>query len=242
MASSKDTASAMKVILNSVGKRFNYDWIFRGLNASWNSPNIIAVKGKNGAGKSTLVRIVSGAEAPSGGVVEVFGENIHSGLVTRSRRVDVAYIHQDRALSGDLSIADNIALSVGFAKRFGMINHRETSRKAVEAMKLISIELDPETLVRELSIGQQTLVAIARALASSAKLILLDEPTANLGAEERAGLLESLKKLSSQAVAVAAHVGYEAPLPAQKSCRKIQQVKWYTKKKKGKKKEKKVSV
>ena len=190
---------ALRVV--GLEKAYGGELALAGVDLTVEAGEIHGLLGANGAGKSTLVRIVSGAEAPSGGVVEVFGENIHSGIVTRSRRVDVAYIHQDRALSGDLSIADNIALSVGFAKRFGMINHRETSRKAVEAMKLVSIELDPETLVRELSIGQQTLVAIARALASSAKLILLDEPTANLGAEERAGLLESLKKLSSQGVA-----------------------------------------
>ena len=139
---------ALRVV--GLEKAYGGELALAGVDLTVEAGEIHGLLGANGAGKSTLVRIVSGAEAPSGGVVEVFGENIHSGLVTRSRRVDVAYIHQDRALSGDLSIADNIALSVGFAKRFGMINHRETSRKAVEAMKLISIELDPETLVREL--------------------------------------------------------------------------------------------
>lgn len=157
--------------------------------------------GANGAGKSTLVRIVSGAEPPSGGVVEVFGENIHSGIVTRTLRDDVAYIHQDRALSGDLSVADNIALIMGYPRRLGLIDRRATARQAREAMKLVDVDLDPTKLVRELTIGEQTLIAIARALASSAKLILLDEPTANLGSRDRASLLERLKGLSDQGVA-----------------------------------------
>ena len=70
MASSKDTASAMKVVLNNVGKRFNYHWIFRGINSTWNSSNTIAIKGNNGAGKSTLISILSGLASPNEGIIE----------------------------------------------------------------------------------------------------------------------------------------------------------------------------
>lgn len=157
--------------------------------------------GANGAGKSTLVRIVSGAEPPSGGSVRVFGELLHSGLTSSTRRNDVAYIHQDRALAPDLTIADNIALSVGFKKRFGFVDRRGTVAQAREAMKTVGLDVDPRKLVSELSIGEQTLVAIARALASSARLILLDEPTANLGTDEKQSLLNRLVSMSRQGVA-----------------------------------------
>jgi ribose transport system ATP-binding protein len=157
--------------------------------------------GANGAGKSTLVRIVSGAEPPSGGSVRVFGELLHSGFASSTRQNDVAYIHQDRALAPDLTIADNIALSVGFVKRFGFVDRRGTIAQAREALKTVGLDVDPRKLVSELSIGEQTLVAIARALASSARLILLDEPTANLGTQEKQSLLNRLVSMSRQGVA-----------------------------------------
>lgn len=190
---------ALRVI--GLEKVYGGELALAGVDLTVQAGEIHGLLGANGAGKSTLVRIASGAEPPSGGSVEVFGRNIQSGVVARARHADVAYIHQDRALSGDLSIADNIALSVGFPKRFGLVDRRATARQAHEAMKLVDIDLDPSKLIRELTIGEQTLIAIARALASSAKLILLDEPTANLGARERASLLERLRGLSAQGVA-----------------------------------------
>jgi ABC-type sugar transport system ATPase subunit len=190
---------ALRVI--GLEKVYGGELALAGVDLTVQAGEIHGLLGANGAGKSTLVRIVSGAEPPSGGSVEVFGRNIQSGVVGRVRHPDVAYIHQDRALAGDLSIADNIALSVGFPKRFGLVDRRATARQAREAMTLVNIDLDPSKLIRELTIGEQTLIAIARALASSAKLILLDEPTANLGARERESLLERLRGLSAQGVA-----------------------------------------
>jgi ribose transport system ATP-binding protein len=184
-----------------VEKVYGGELALAGVHLEVRAGEIHGLLGANGAGKSTLVRIVSRAEAPSRGIVKVFGENIHAGFTSNARHGDVAYIHQDRALAPDLSIADNIALSVGFKKRFGFVDRRATQKQAREAMKLVDIDLDPMKLVRELTVGEQTLIAIARALASSAKLILLDEPTANLGTQDKKSLLNRLKGLSSQGVA-----------------------------------------
>lgn len=156
--------------------------------------------GANGAGKSTLIRIISGAEAPNGGSVEIFGESIH-GVGSAREGAKVAHIHQDRALAPTLSVADNIALSIGYPTRFGFVHRSATHKQALNALAGVGLDLDPRKIVAELSIAEQTLVAIARALASDAQLILLDEPTANLGADDRYQLLERLRTLSAQGVA-----------------------------------------
>lgn len=157
--------------------------------------------GANGAGKSTLVRIVSGVEQQDGGSVSLGGELLpmpHNAAIARAH--GLAMIHQDRALVPDLSIAENIALTLGFPLRRGLVDWRALRRQAREALARVGLEHDVEHFVRELPIADQTLVAIARALAVDAQLILLDEPTASLGAKDSARLYARMAALAKEGV------------------------------------------
>jgi ribose transport system ATP-binding protein len=159
--------------------------------------------GANGAGKSTLVRIVSGVETQDGGTVSLGGTELpvpHTAAM--ARELGLAHIHQDRALVGDLSVAENMALTMGFPTgRGGFIDFKRMRAQSLDALRRVGLEQDVDTFVADLPIADQTLVAIARALAVDAKVILLDEPTANLGAEDSKLLYERLRALAADGVA-----------------------------------------
>jgi ribose transport system ATP-binding protein len=158
--------------------------------------------GANGAGKSTLVRIVCGVEHRDGGDITLFGESLPREYgASAVQKLGLAYIHQDRALAQDMSIADNIALVDGFRRnRLGLIDRSAVIAASERALAKVDLELDVRTVVGELSIAEQTLVAVARGLAVDARLILLDEPTANLGSKESARLYTHLRQLVAHGV------------------------------------------
>jgi ribose transport system ATP-binding protein len=158
--------------------------------------------GANGAGKSTLVRIISGVERQDGGTVSLGGDPLpvpHNAAIARAH--GLAMIHQDRALVADLSIAENVALTVGFPRRGRLVDGKALRRQAKDALARVGLDHDVDSFVRELPIADQTLVAIARALAIEAKIIILDEPTANLGAKDSNRLYERMSALAKEGVA-----------------------------------------
>jgi len=162
---------------------------------------IHAVLGANGAGKSTLMRILAGTEVADDGEVRVHGQVLPArGAARAARHLGIAHIDQDRALVGELSITENHALLVGYPRRRGTIDRGAMRRRARAALADVGLDLDVDRLVMELSIADQTMVAIARALAVDARVLLLDEPTANLGAAEAQWLQARLRELRSRGV------------------------------------------
>lgn len=162
-----------------------------------------ALLGENGAGKSTLVRIIAGIEQADGGTVKIGGDDVSDSISPRVlASLGCAFIHQELALVDDLSVGENVALTAGFARRrSGLIDWRETRRRASDALARLGVDLDPEKPVATLSIASRAVVAIARALAQDARFIVLDEPTANLQHPEAAELLGMLRSLADDGVA-----------------------------------------
>lgn len=163
---------------------------------------IHALLGENGAGKSTLVRILAAVEHEDGGSIEVGGEALGEGRTPRSMSErGVAFIHQDLGLVASMTVAENIAQHVGYAVGAFGISWEATRRRALDALALLDQDLDPDCLVAELSIAEQATVAIVRALALDARLVVLDEPTASLAAGEARQLLEILHRLRATGAA-----------------------------------------
>lgn len=158
--------------------------------------------GANGAGKSTLVRIVSGVEQQDAGTVTIGGKRLPAPHdASAARAAGLVHIHQDRALVGDLTVAENVALTVGFSRgRTKLIDRGEMRAVAAGALEQVSLDVDVDANVCDLPIADQTLIAIARALAVDARVILLDEPTANLGAHDSQRLYERLSALAAEGV------------------------------------------
>lgn len=171
-----------------------------GVDFSVRAGEIHGLLGENGAGKSTLVRILAGVERADGGELRFFGEEATGGPAER-RRAGLAFIHQDLGLFAQFSIADNIALSSGYRRRGRFIDQAATIRRAQEVADRIGFDCDVRRPVGELPLAEQTLVAVCRALADGARLIVLDEPTAYLEARQVRRLFDLLAGLRNDGVA-----------------------------------------
>jgi ABC-type sugar transport system ATPase subunit len=156
--------------------------------------------GENGAGKSTLVRLLAGVERPDGGELRFFGRPASGGPVMR-RRAGLAFIHQDLGFFAEFSVADNIALASGFRRRGRLISQAATNAWAREIVERIGFDCDVRKPVGELPLADQTLVAVCRALAEGARLIVLDEPTAYLEARQVRKVFDLLAGLRADGVA-----------------------------------------
>ena len=157
---------------------------------------IVALLGENGAGKSTLIKILAGVHALESGTVTYRGRDVTHAL----RRLPIAFIHQDLGLIEWMTVAENISLMLGFPRRFGMIDWNATRTRAEEALKVVGADIDPERRVHHLTRTEKSLVAIARALAADAEILVLDEPTASLPANEVARLFTALRLLRARGV------------------------------------------
>jgi len=162
---------------------------------------IHALVGENGAGKSTLMKILSGVY-PSGsynGAIKIDGSEKRFKDTKESERSGVAIIYQELALVKELSIVENICLGDEVA-RFGVINWDESYKRAERVLRKVGLTVNPSFPVSYLGVGEQQLVAIAKALSKSARILVLDEPTAALSEGESAKLLTILKELRKEGV------------------------------------------
>jgi rhamnose transport system ATP-binding protein len=161
-----------------------------------------ALVGENGAGKSTLIKIITGAAQPDSGSLEVAGRHIDHNDPVTSRQLGIAAIYQQPALFPDLTVAENIALGLEAGGGWRRIEWRERRRRAMELLGRVGSTIDPGTAVDRLSMPEQQLVEIARALGANARVLIMDEPTASLSEREVARLLQVVRDLRQQGVGV----------------------------------------
>lgn len=195
--------------LDRLRKSFGNVRALRNASFSLNEGEVVALLGDNGAGKSTLIKIVSGVHPADGGEIYMNGER----AVIRSTRdaidLGIETIHQDTSLAPDLSIARNLFLGrepvkLGFLGVFAPIDGAGVRRAAGSLLAKVGItkKLGPDAPVRTLSGGERQAIAIARAMQFAAKVIILDEPTNNLGVEETHGVLRFIKEVRAAGCSV----------------------------------------
>ncbi len=148
-----------------------------------NAGEILALLGENGAGKSTLIKILAGVYTLDAGSIRFRGVDVTHAL----RRLPIAFIHQDLGLIDWMTVAENICMTLGFPRRLGLIDQDAARRRAARALDALGADIDPDTRIQNLSRTEKSLVAIARALAAEPEILVLDEPTASLPADEVAG-------------------------------------------------------
>jgi ribose transport system ATP-binding protein len=159
---------------------------------------ILALLGENGAGKSTLIKILAGVYAPDGGSVRYNGQDATGHL----RRLPIAFIHQDLGLIEWMTVAENICLALGYPRWLGFVDWSAARRRAARALEQLGADIDPDVRVQSLSRTEKSLVAISRALAAEAELLILDEPSASLPADEVARLFAALRRLKARGVSM----------------------------------------
>jgi simple sugar transport system ATP-binding protein len=163
-----------------------------------------ALLGKNGAGKSTLIRLLTGAEKPDEGTVALAGEALaHSGenRTRQASHLGVRSVYQELSLVHDISIAENMFLGA-WPRRWGVLDHRQMRRCAAEALANLGLDLDPATTIATLSPAERQLVEIARATMGEPKLVILDEPTSSLAANEVEQVFAAVRRMRDRGVAV----------------------------------------
>ncbi|MHC4475805.1 MAG: sugar ABC transporter ATP-binding protein [Planctomycetota bacterium] len=162
---------------------------------------IHALVGENGAGKSTLVKILAGACQKDEGDIKICGRHVNITSPHVGRKLGIAMIYQEFALAPDLTVAENIFLD-RLGINAGLISWRRLHKNAAELTSRIGFDIDPRTVVGELSVAYQQVVEIAKALSENARILILDEPTAVLAPREVCRLFEVLAKLKQHGTGI----------------------------------------
>ena len=163
---------------------------------------VTALIGENGAGKSTLVKILTGIYRPNEGEILIDGEPIAFHGAQAAIDAGVTAIHQETVLFDELSVGENIFLGHAPRTRFGTIDWRQINLRAGELLRALESEIDPTIRLKDLSIAQRHLVAIARALSVDARIVIMDEPTAALSRKEIDDLFRIVNNLKRQGKAI----------------------------------------
>lgn len=169
-----------------------------------NRGEILAVVGENGAGKSTLVNILGGVYYPDAGKIILEGKDVVVDSVQTATNLGISFVHQELNLSDNLDVGANIFLGREPRRKnfFRLIDQKKIYQDTEKILKQIKMQCSPYILLRDLTIGSQQMVEIAKSLSINAQILIMDEPTSSLSRSETKQLFKILKELRSQGVSI----------------------------------------
>jgi simple sugar transport system ATP-binding protein len=204
-AASEPTATPA-VEARGISKRFGHVTALSGVDLQVGQGEVLGVVGDNGAGKTTLMKVLSGLHPPTEGKVLVDGREVQFGSPREARKLGIEMVYQDLALAGNLRIDENIFLGREQVRRIGplrLVDHGANQALAKEHLDKLRINVKSVgQRVEDLSGGQRQAVAIARATAFDAKVVIMDEPTAALAVKEVRKVLDLIKDLRTHGISV----------------------------------------
>lgn len=188
-----------------LSKSFGSVQALRGASLSVRPGEVVALLGDNGAGKSTLIKCISGVHHPDSGTIRIDGRPVAIRTPRDAMNAGIETIHQDSSLAPDLTIARNLFLGreptrMSWLGALAPMDRPAMQRSARALLARVGIRkaLSPDTPVSALSGGERQSIAISRAMQFAARLIILDEPTNNLGVEETRGVLRFIREMKEQ--------------------------------------------
>ncbi len=196
MADTQDALRADRIV-----KRFGNVTALDGVSLRLGQGEILGILGDNGAGKSTLMKILTGYQAPNSGTLHIHGEPVALRSVDHARALGIECVYQDLALVGGLSIYHNMFLNREVLRRgpFRLLDNRTMRRRAADTLAEIGVNIPSVDLeVERLSGGQRQAIAVARAVSSNARILLLDEPLAAMGAREAGLIIDLILRLKAR--------------------------------------------
>jgi rhamnose transport system ATP-binding protein len=185
-----------------IRKAFGAVQALKGVSFDLRAGEVHALIGENGAGKSTLIKILTGAVAPDSGEILLRGEPIVDNNPARARALGISVIYQQPALFPDLSVAENIALAAESSKPWHKVDWRARRRHAANLLERIGSKVSPDIRAAELSMPEQQMVEIAKAVDANAQVLIMDEPTASLGDQDAANLFRLVSELRAKGTAI----------------------------------------
>ncbi|QRK11367.1 sugar ABC transporter ATP-binding protein [Archangium violaceum] len=187
--------------VKGISKRFSGVQALRGVDFRLLPGEVHAVMGQNGAGKSTLIKILTGVHRPDAGRILLQGGEIKPRSPSEARKLGISTVYQEVNLCPNLSVAENICLGHDPSEAFA-IRWKQMNRKAEALLADLNIHIDVTAPLSAYSIAVQQVCAIARALSTQAKILILDEPTSSLAEDEVKMLLSVMRKLKAQGMAI----------------------------------------
>jgi inositol transport system ATP-binding protein len=184
-----------------VSKRFPGVRALENVHLEVGPSEIHALLGENGAGKSTLLKILSGAHSADAGEIELFGQPVAFATPHDAQRAGIVTIYQEFTLAPDMTIAENVFIGREPGSRL-FVSWRRMAAETKAIAERIGLKRDPMTQVRDLSVAEQQLVEIARALSMKSRLIVMDEPTAALSEAEVANLVRIVRALKAEGLSI----------------------------------------
>ena len=188
--------------LTGISKGFTGVQALSSINFDVRAGEIHALVGENGAGKSTTIKIVAGAFRPDAGELEFDGKQVHWARPADAKAAGIHVIYQEFVLFPHLTVAENIFLGHERRGAFGIIDHAKTRHDAADLLGKLGVDIDPDKLVSELTVADQQMVEISKALVHKVKLLILDEPTAVISGREAELLFVRLAALKAEGVAI----------------------------------------
>lgn len=202
-----ETEKAVILSARAITKRYGSQVVLEDADLDLRSGEILALIGENGAGKSTLMRILAGATRPDSGTIDFQGKRVTVGSVRQAQALGIAMIFQELNLVPSRTVAQNIYIGrepvlPGPRGRFGVVDRKTLSQQAAGVLKIVGSKSSPDTLLSDLSVGQQQLIEIAKAVSFDAKVLFMDEPTSSLSEEVASNLFALMLELSRQGMAI----------------------------------------
>jgi len=191
--------------LRGITKSFGAIQALQGVDLDIRPGEAVGLMGDNGAGKSTLVKIVAGNFRQTGGTISMEGHHVHFHRPLDAREVGIEVVYQDLALADNLTAAENVFLGRELKKGWGpfaTLDKTAMVNRSAELFEELKSETRPRDLVKKMSGGQRQAVAIARTRLSNAKIVMMDEPTAAISVRQVAEVLDLIRRLKAQGVAV----------------------------------------
>jgi ribose transport system ATP-binding protein len=191
------------LVAEKIGKRFGGITALHEVTMELLPATVTAIIGENGAGKSTLMKILSGVYAEYEGRMLLNGQEVRFANPREAQEKGIAIIHQELNLIPDLSITENIFLGRELLTAWGILDKKAMRRQTTALLQRLQLQLDPNTLVRDLKVGQQQVVEIAKALLTHSQVIIMDEPTSAISDHEVEVLFTIIEQLRAEGKAIA---------------------------------------
>lgn len=192
----------MQIEMRGIDKSFGGNAVLKSAGFLLDDGEIHALMGENGAGKSTLMKILTGVYTKDAGTVLVDGQEVCYNNPQEAEKAGIVFIHQELNVLFDLTVEENMFLGKEIKKTFGICDKKAMRARVKEILDLLGVDIDPGETMDQLSVGQQQMIEIAKALMVDAKVLIMDEPTAALTQSETEVLFDVVRSLKEKGVSI----------------------------------------